>query len=155
MIRILPFLLITLHFSHIGFTEDLTFMSILLSLFCRFRTGASKTEAVSPGIRRWVSPPEAHRNTASIVTQRFRGCNPYFHSYSFALFFRIRLQYFCYCRNQHLSSGYAWFKPVRSSVINRTVSKCGFKHFTSRFVGGNKIGIRCSFFPFLIPSLPL
>ena len=31
MIRILPFLLITLHFSQIGFTEDLTFMSILLS----------------------------------------------------------------------------------------------------------------------------
>lgn len=31
MIRMLPFLLMTLHFSQIGFTEDLTFMDILLS----------------------------------------------------------------------------------------------------------------------------
>ena len=31
MIRMLPLRLMTLHFSHIGFTEDLTFMSILLS----------------------------------------------------------------------------------------------------------------------------
>ncbi len=32
MIRILPLRLMTLHFSQIGFTDDLTFMAILLSL---------------------------------------------------------------------------------------------------------------------------
>ena len=31
MIMILPFLLMTLHFSQIGFTDDLTFMAILPS----------------------------------------------------------------------------------------------------------------------------
>ena len=35
MMRIEPFLLITLHFSHIGFTEDLTFISCLLSILLR------------------------------------------------------------------------------------------------------------------------
>ena len=36
IILILPFLLITLHFSQIGFTDDLTFTVILLSFVVRF-----------------------------------------------------------------------------------------------------------------------
>ena len=52
MIRILPFLLITLHFSQIGFTEDLTFMSILLS----FDESIIDIACISSAAVRWVSP---------------------------------------------------------------------------------------------------
>lgn len=44
MIRMLPFLLMTLHFSQIGFTDDLTFIVNLLSSF-PFFTGCVELSA--------------------------------------------------------------------------------------------------------------
>ena len=53
IILILPFLLITLHFSQIGFTDDLTFTVILLSFVVRFPYCRKHTDSVPSGKRHY------------------------------------------------------------------------------------------------------
>ena len=65
----LPFLLITLHFSHIGFTDDLTFMSILLSRGLRpLNIAVVPLHLPRSG---GLVQNKAHRDTADIITELY------------------------------------------------------------------------------------
>jgi len=57
MIMIFPFLLITLHFSHIGLTEDLTFIVFLLSK----KLEKSSHNSISPEISEYKHNPYLFR----------------------------------------------------------------------------------------------
>ena len=65
----LPFLLITLHFSHIGLTEDLTFMSILLSRGLRPLDIA--VVPLLPRLSGGLVRITARRDTASIIAELY------------------------------------------------------------------------------------
>lgn len=66
MILILPLRLMTLHFSQIGFTDDLTFMAILLSSVCRLYISAAIRYTGTAGNLFWTNFTQ-HINKVAII----------------------------------------------------------------------------------------